>query len=64
MCCACCDGDRAAGLYAGKPTGIVAFFGDQFFWGALIEKKKLGYMIPFAGGLEMVQFRSNADCGT
>ena len=53
---------RAAGLYAGKPTGIVAFFGDQFFWGALIEKKKLGFMIPFSGELhQAVRMRHQPD---
>ncbi|CAF1210538.1 unnamed protein product [Adineta steineri] len=31
-------GTTAAGLRAGKPTIIVPFFGDQFFWGAVIAK--------------------------
>ena len=31
-------GTTAAGLRAGKPTIIVPFFGDQFFWGTIIEK--------------------------
>jgi hypothetical protein len=31
-------GTTAAGLRAGKPTIIVPFFGDQFFWGSVIEK--------------------------
>ncbi|CAF3767725.1 unnamed protein product [Adineta steineri] len=31
-------GTTAAGLRAGKPTIIVPFFGDQFFWGEAIEK--------------------------
>ncbi|UJR35014.1 hypothetical protein I4U23_027790 [Adineta vaga] len=31
-------GTTAAGLRAGKPSIIVPFFGDQFFWGTVIEK--------------------------
>ncbi|CAF4192894.1 unnamed protein product, partial [Rotaria magnacalcarata] len=31
-------GTTAAGLRAGKPTIVVPFFGDQFFWGAMIAK--------------------------
>ena len=34
-------GTTAAGLRAGKPTIIVPFFGDQFFWGNVIEKMVL-----------------------
>jgi hypothetical protein len=35
-------GTTAAGLRAGKPTIIVPFFGDQFFWGTVIEKSGAG----------------------
>ncbi|CAF2987682.1 unnamed protein product [Rotaria sp. Silwood2] len=35
-------GTTAAGLRAGKPTIIVPFFGDQFFWGDVIEKNGAG----------------------
>ncbi|CAF1110989.1 unnamed protein product [Didymodactylos carnosus] len=31
-------GTTAAGLRLGKPTIVVPFFGDQFFWGAMIHK--------------------------
>ncbi|CAF0766430.1 unnamed protein product [Adineta ricciae] len=35
-------GTTAAGLRAGKPTIIVPFFGDQFFWGNMINKSGAG----------------------
>jgi sterol 3beta-glucosyltransferase len=35
-------GTTAAGLRAGKPTGIVAFFGDQPFWGRRVQALKVG----------------------
>jgi len=35
-------GTTAAGLRAGKPTIIVPFFGDQFFWGNIIERSGAG----------------------
>ncbi len=35
-------GTTAAGLRAGKPTIIVPFFGDQFFWGTMICKSGAG----------------------
>ncbi|CAF1211565.1 unnamed protein product [Adineta steineri] len=35
-------GTTAAGLRAGKPTIIVPFFGDQFFWGTMIWKSGAG----------------------
>ena len=35
-------GTTAAGLRAGKPTIVVPFFGDQFFWGAMISKSGAG----------------------
>jgi hypothetical protein len=35
-------GTTATGLRAGKPTIIVPFFGDQFFWGNVIEKSGAG----------------------
>jgi hypothetical protein len=31
-------GTTAAGLRAGKPSIIVPFFGDQFFWGTMVGK--------------------------
>ena len=42
-------GTTAAGLKAGKPNGIVAFFGEQFFWGPIVQKRKVGRWTPFAG---------------
>jgi hypothetical protein len=41
-------GTTAAGLRAGKPTIIVPFFGDQFFWGTVIAKSGAGPQ-PFLG---------------
>ena len=38
----------AAGLRAGKPTIIVPFFGDQFFWGNVVAKTGAGPM-PMPG---------------
>ena len=35
-------GTTAAGLRAGKPTIIVPFFGDQFFWGSMISRSGAG----------------------
>ncbi|CAF0801884.1 unnamed protein product [Adineta ricciae] len=35
-------GTTAAGLRAGKPTIIVPFFGDQFFWGNMVSKSGAG----------------------
>ncbi|KAJ3208896.1 hypothetical protein HK099_008631 [Clydaea vesicula] len=35
-------GTTAAGLLKGKPTGVVPFFGDQPFWGAMIHRMKVG----------------------
>ena len=35
-------GTSAAGLKAGKPTVVVPFFGDQFFWGDMIFKAGAG----------------------
>ena len=31
-------GTVAAGLRAGKPTLVCPFFGDQFFWGAMVAR--------------------------
>ncbi|KAL5776625.1 hypothetical protein ACOSP7_009551 [Xanthoceras sorbifolium] len=35
-------GTTATGLKAGCPTTIVPFFGDQFFWGDIIQQRELG----------------------
>ncbi|TQS37115.1 hypothetical protein Golomagni_02421 [Golovinomyces magnicellulatus] len=35
-------GTTAAGMKFGKPTFIVPFFGDQLFWGNMIEKSRAG----------------------
>lgn len=35
-------GTTANGLIAGKPTLIVPFFGDQFFWGKMIHEQGAG----------------------
>lgn len=35
-------GTTAAGIAAGKPTIVVPFFGDQPFWGAMVEKTGAG----------------------
>jgi hypothetical protein len=47
-------GTTAAGLRAGKPTIIVPFFGDQFFWGAMISKNGAG-PVPVPGKSVTVQ---------
>ncbi|RXG50203.1 hypothetical protein VDGE_01069 [Verticillium dahliae] len=35
-------GTSAAGIQAGKPTIVVPFFGDQPFWGAMVERAGAG----------------------
>jgi len=41
-------GTTAIGLKCGKPTLVVPFFGDQFFWGNMIGKAGAGAMpIPY-----------------
>lgn len=35
-------GTTAIALKCGKPTMVVPFFGDQFFWGSMIENAKAG----------------------
>lgn len=35
-------GTTAAGIHAGKPTIVVPFFGDQPFWGAMIQRAGAG----------------------
>jgi UDP:flavonoid glycosyltransferase YjiC (YdhE family) len=35
-------GSTAAAMAAGKPSVIVPFFGDQFFWGAMAQKAGVG----------------------
>lgn len=41
-------GTTAAGITLGRPTVIVPFFGDQFFWGDLIARRGAGPApIPF-----------------
>ena len=35
-------GTAAAGLAAGKPTIVIPFFGDQFFWGEPVERAGAG----------------------
>ncbi|KAJ3037692.1 hypothetical protein HDV00_001414 [Rhizophlyctis rosea] len=37
-------GTLSAGLRCGKPTIVVPFFGDQFFWGAMVYRMKAGPM--------------------
>jgi len=41
-------GTTAAGIYASKPTIVVPFFGDQFFWGERIKETGIGNSIPFS----------------
>jgi sterol 3beta-glucosyltransferase len=41
-------GTIAAGLRARKPTIVVAFFADQFFWGQRIEEQGVGYAFAAA----------------
>ena len=41
-------GTTAAGLRAGKPTVIVPFFGDQFFWGRTVSSMGVGATRPFS----------------
>lgn len=41
-------GTTAAGLRAGRPTIVVPFFGDQFFWGDIVHRAGAGpQAIPF-----------------
>jgi UDP:flavonoid glycosyltransferase YjiC (YdhE family) len=35
-------GTTAAAMVAGKPSVIVPFFGDQFFWGSMVQKAGAG----------------------
>ena len=35
-------GTTAAGLAAGRPTVVVPFFGDQFFWGHMVHRAGVG----------------------
>lgn len=35
-------GTTAAGITAGRPTVVVPFFGDQFFWGSMIARAGAG----------------------
>jgi UDP:flavonoid glycosyltransferase YjiC (YdhE family) len=35
-------GTTAAAMAAGKPSVVVPFFGDQFFWGAMVQKAGVG----------------------
>jgi sterol 3beta-glucosyltransferase len=35
-------GTTMTGLYCGKPTGIIPFFGDQHFRAQVVEKQKVG----------------------
>jgi hypothetical protein len=39
-------GTTSAAIRAGKPSIIVSFFGDQFFWGNIVHSKKAGFHIP------------------
>jgi hypothetical protein len=41
-------GTTAAGLRAGKPSIIIPFFGDQFFWGNVVAKNGAG-PVPLPG---------------
>ncbi|KAF2070926.1 hypothetical protein CYY_007750 [Polysphondylium violaceum] len=41
-------GTTAAGIYASKPTIVIPFFGDQFFWGERIKDTGIGSSIPFS----------------
>lgn len=41
-------GTTAAGISLGKPTVIIPFFGDQFFWGSMVARAGAGPKpIPF-----------------
>ena len=41
-------GTTAAGLRVGRPTVIVPFFGDQFFWGDIVYRAGAGpHLIPY-----------------
>lgn len=35
-------GTTAAGLAAGRPTIVIPFFGDQFFWGSMVYRAGVG----------------------
>jgi sterol 3beta-glucosyltransferase len=40
-------GTLAAALRAGIPTVVLSIFGDQHWWGKLIQKRRLGCHVPF-----------------
>jgi sterol 3beta-glucosyltransferase len=40
-------GTLAAALRAAVPTVVLSIFGDQHWWGKLIQKRKLGCHVPF-----------------
>eukprot|EP01094_Clydonella_sp_ATCC50884_P020248 TRINITY_DN4164_c0_g1_i2.p2 TRINITY_DN4164_c0_g1~~TRINITY_DN4164_c0_g1_i2.p2 ORF type:complete len:475 (-),score=123.42 TRINITY_DN4164_c0_g1_i2:102-1526(-) len=40
-------GTTAAGLLAGRPTVIVSFFGDQFYWGLRVKALGVGGTVRF-----------------
>eukprot|EP01133_Synstelium_polycarpum_P007913 gene7913-9291_t len=39
-------GTTAAGIYAARPSIVVPFFGDQFFWGERLQDQGIGMCIP------------------
>jgi UDP:flavonoid glycosyltransferase YjiC (YdhE family) len=42
-------GTTSAGVRAGRPTVVVPFFGDQFFWGRMIAQMQIGGSpVPYA----------------
>lgn len=41
-------GTTAEGLRAGKPTVVVPFFGDQFFWAKQVETVRVGVRLPYS----------------
>ncbi|GBG26264.1 Sterol 3-beta-glucosyltransferase [Hondaea fermentalgiana] len=40
-------GTTAEGLRAGKPTVVVPFFGDQFFWARQVDAVRVGVRLPY-----------------
>lgn len=52
-------GTTAAAMAAGKPSVVVPFFGDQFFWGAMVQKAGPGAK-PIPGKELTVRFLAAA----
>jgi len=52
------SGTTAEGLRCGKPTVIVPFFGDQFFWGDTVKARGLGDTVAYSSLTETRLFEA------